>query len=413
MGWPPPRREGGKGGGRGGVGARAGGGQAPSPAPRPSPPAPSDASEEGRGGGEEEGRGGGKKGGNKRKPAPPTLWQRLWPFGGQKAMKVVPTPQSMPPKLKKDRRRRIFLATALFFISLALILVSVYFTYPQVKIAWARPIPTQNICEVVEQDRKKMCVGVRFLHHPFGDHCIFKDFAVQNPPEEDVIVFFKQKKMGREYPCYYFSDDTRATFDAPPTDDLAVVSVATLVPILFVFFYVSWLLLLEVRKFKNPEKYLEVAEREMAKHEKRMEQFDIESQRKLAAVQGKIEREQEKRLEMTAWFAKERAERLRGAENFRDETSAKFNKIQESLSAISKELKEGGVAVTPSRARKKAHKDHKGQGKPRVRLEKEPPLRTPVKMMQKNPLKKADDAKGGRRASMIPGFGKGIFPNMG
>ena len=412
MGWPPPRR----GGGRGGGSARArAGARLPRPAPVLAPPRLPMPPKKGGGAGKKKGGVGGKKGqgGNKRKLAPQTLWQRLWPFGGQKAMKVVPMPQSMPPKLKKDRRRRILLATALFFISLALILVSVYFTYPQVKIAWARPIPTQNICEVVEHDRRKMCVGVRFLHHPFGDHCIFKDFAVQNPPEEDVIVFFKQKKMGREYPCYYFTDDSRATFDSPPTDDLAVVSVATLVPILFVFFYVSWLLLLEVRKFKNPEKYLEVAEREMAKHEKRMEQFDIESQRKIAAVQGKIEREQEKRLEMTAWFAKERAERLRGAENFRDETSAKFNKIQESLSAISKELKEGGVAVTPSRARKKTHKDHKGQGKPRVRLEKEPPLRTPVKMMQKNPLQKADDAKGGRRASMIPGFGKGIFPNMG
>ena len=218
--------------------------------------------------------------------------------------------------------------------------------------------------------------------------------------------------MGREYPCYYSADESRATFDAPPTDDLAIVSVVTLVPLLFVFFYISWFLLLEVRKFKNPEKYLEVAEREMAKHEKRMEAFDIESQRKLVTVQGKIEREQEKRLEMTAWFAKERAERLRGAENFRDETTAKFSKIQENLSAISKELREGGVAVTPSRARKKPHKDHKG--KPRVRLEKEQPLvqRTPVKMI-KNPLKaKAGDAKGGARASAIPGFGKGIFPNM-
>lgn len=367
------------------------------------------------GGGAAGKKGGGKKGsggGKKRKPPPPTLWQRLWPFGRQKALKVVPAPSSLPARRMKDRRRRIALATALFFVSLAITLVTVYFTYPQVSLAWARPIPTQNICEIVEQDRTKMCVGVRFLHHPFGDHCIFRDWSILTPPEEDVIVFFKQKKMGREYPCYYSADESRATFDAPPTDDLAIVSVVTLVPLLFVFFYISWFLLLEVRKFKNPEKYLEVAEREMAKHEKRMEAFDIESQRKLATMQGKIEREQEKRLEMTAWFAKERAERLRGAENFRDETTAKFSKIQENLSAISKELREGGVAVTPSRARKKPHKDHKG--KPRVRLEKEQPLvqRTPVKMI-KNPLKaKAGDAKGGARASAIPGFGKGIFPNM-
>ena len=49
-------------------------------------------------------------------------------------------------------------------------------------------------------------------------------------------------------------------------------------------------------------------------------------------------------------------------------------------------------------------------------MEKEQPLvqRTPVKAI-KNPLKtKAGDAKGGeRRASVIPGFGKGVFPNMG
>ena len=359
-------------------------------------------------------KGGGKKGGKKRKPPPPTLWQRLWPFGRQKALKVVPAPSSLPAKKMKDRRRRVALATALFFVSLAIILVTVYFTVPQVSLAWARPIPTQNICQVVEHDRTKMCVGVRFLHHPFGDHCIFKDWNILNPPEEDVIVFFKQKKMEREYPCYYFADNSRATFEPPPTDDLAIISVVTLVPLLFMFFYICWLLLLEVRKFKNPEKYLEVAEREMAKHEKRMEEFDVESQRKLATVQGKIKREQEKRLEMTAWFAKERAERLRGAENFRDETDAKFNKIQANLSAISKELRDGGVAVTPSRARKKPPKDHKG--KPRVRLEKEQPLvqRTPVKAI-KNPLKtKAGDAKGGeRRASVIPGFGKGVFPNMG
>ena len=327
---------------------------------------------------------------------------------------MVPAPSSLPAKKKKDRRRRVALATALFFDSLAIILVTVYFTVPQVSLAWARPIPTQNICQVVEHDRTKMCVGVRFLHHPFGDHCIFKDWNILNPPEEDVIVFFKQKKMEREYPCYYFADKSRATFEPPPTDDLAIISVVTLVPLLFMFFYICWLLLLEVRKFKNPEKYLEVAEREMAKHEKRMEGFDVESQRKLATVQGKIKREQEKRLEMTAWFAKERAERLRCAENFRDETDAKFNKIQANLSAISKELRDGGVAVTPSRARKKPPKDHKG--KPRVRLEKEQPLvqRTPVKAI-KNPLKtKAGDAKGGeRRASVIPGFGKGIFPNMG
>merc|ERR1711924_573742 len=155
-------------------------------------------------------------------------------------------------------------------------------------------------------------------------------------------------------------DKSRATFEPPPTDDLAIISVVTLVPLLFMFFYICRLLLLEVRKFKNPEKYLEVAERE----------------RKLATVQGKIEREQEKRLEMTAWFAKERAERLRCAENFRDETDVK---IQANLSAISKELRDGGVAVTPSRARK------------------EQPLvqRTPVKAIT-NPLKtKAANAKGG------------------
>merc|ERR1711924_55009 len=101
-------------------------------------------------------------------------------------------------------------------------------------------------------------------------------------------------------------DKSRATFEPPPTDDLAIISVVTLVPLLFMFFYICWLLLLEVRKFKNPEKYLEVAEREMAKHEKRMEEFDVESQRKLATVQGKIEREQEKRI----FFSSTVAERL-------------------------------------------------------------------------------------------------------
>lgn len=83
------------------------------------------------------------------------------------------------------------------------------------------------------------------------------------------------------------------------------------------------------------------------------------------------------------------------------------------MKAISEDLKERGVVVTLLRARKKAHKEHKG--KARMCLEKEQPQvqRTPVKMI-KNPLQaNAGNAKEGGRESIIPGFRNGTFPNMG
>ena len=46
------------------------------------------------------------------------------------------------------------------------------------------------------------------------------------PPDEELLVYFKQFQIGFEYPCYYQADDmARVTFDRPETDDDAVLSI--------------------------------------------------------------------------------------------------------------------------------------------------------------------------------------------
>lgn len=69
--------------------------------------------------------------------------------------------------------------------------------------------------------------------------------------------------------------------------------------------------------YSSPESLLLDAEMMMERHKESLREADVENQKRMAGLLAKVEREQERRLEMSAELSRERAERMRGAEGER------------------------------------------------------------------------------------------------
>ena len=89
-----------------------------------------------------------------------------------------------------------------------------------------------------------------------------------------------------------------------------------LFPIALVFFYALYRLFTHQKVYSSPESLLLDAEMMMERHKESLREADVENQKRMAGLLAKVEREQERQLEMSAELSRERAERMRGAEGY-------------------------------------------------------------------------------------------------
>jgi len=136
--------------------------------------------------------------------------------------------------------------------------------------------------------------------------------------------------VGSQHPCYYPSEDVgKITFDSPARVDGLLFSFTILLPFVLMTM-VSFVLLLRVPK-PHFDTMVQRTEKLIATHDKKMKKQNEDNLKEIAVLRGKIEREQEKRLQFVTELTQERGERIRQYDDLKDDLIKDFSRVEDKL----------------------------------------------------------------------------------
>ena len=198
-------------------------------------------------------------------------------------------------------RRKTILPLALLFAGLlGMGLILGLDTVPKLNVAINYKVPTHQMCSVFNRDVQRGCVEVQLLYSPYGNACVYPQGSAAVATALGGVKlneYLRAYDVGSQHPCYYPSEDVgKITFDSPARVDGLLFSFTILLPFVLMTM-VSFVLLLRVPK-PHFDTMVQRTEKLIATHDKKMKKQNEDNLKEIAVLRGKIEREQEKRLQV-------------------------------------------------------------------------------------------------------------------
>mmetsp|Transcript_572 Transcript_572/g.1806 ORF Transcript_572/g.1806 Transcript_572/m.1806 type:complete len:344 (+) Transcript_572:165-1196(+) len=242
--------------------------------------------------------------------------------------------------------------------------VCYFLLVPEIQAGMNDPILESNFCIVLAKDRFNGCVMVKLVHAPSGEHCVYevrrgvRTNYTGGSGQDAKQAYLDGYQDGLEYECYHPTEATAAdmrflTFFGPKTGNWIVYSCLVMLVLLLCCCASLHELL---REPPRPSAQIvpgggmdEETSRALFDNHRRVEDWEDQQReleertRKAQALLGaKVEREQEKRLEMSADMQRERAERLRADDDLKTELQDDLRRLEDLiLTTVGKNPKGG------------------------------------------------------------------------
>ena len=238
-------------------------------------------------------------------------------------------------------------------------------TYPKLNVASTYKSPSHQLCSVTNRDVSRGCVNVKLMYSPYSEVCVYKHgdpTTATSLGGVKISQYLSSYDVGSQHTCYHPSEDlSKLTFDSPPRSDGLFFSFTILLPF-FLMTLTACALLLHTPKPKI-DTMVQRTEKMIVNHDKKVKKQNEENLKEIATLKGKIEREQEKRLQFVTELTQERSERLRQYDDLKDDLIKDFSRIEDKLGLRKGDISGSGILPIPSSVperRKPAKDDFEG-----------------------------------------------------
>ncbi|QDZ20513.1 hypothetical protein HOP50_04g30310 [Chloropicon primus] len=262
------------------------------------------------------------------------------------------------------KRRKVFPLGLVFAGFLGIACIVGLDTYPKMSQAVNYSPPKQQLCTVSNRDPSRGCVEVSLMYNPYGEACVFKGGDPTTKLEGiEMTKYLNKYDVGAQHTCYHPKDDvSRITFAHPPRPEGLLLSFTILLP--FVLLVLLGTVMLGHKPRPKIETMVKRTEKLIARHDKKTKNLNEDNLKEIATLKGKIEREQEKRLQFVTELTQERAERLRQYDDLKDDLIRDFSRVEEKLGLEDGVIrKSSGLLPIPSQYKGKgSREERKGKG---------------------------------------------------
>ena len=191
------------------------------------------------------------------------------------------------------------------------------------------------------------------MYDPYGETCVYRNgdsSLVGAMQGTSLAQYLNSYDVGSQHTCYYPKAEgvAKMTFNSPARSEGLIFSFTILLPFVFVTLTSCFLLL------NKPKPHLTTmvqrTEKLIEKHDRKVKKLKEDKLKEIATLKGKIEREQEKRLQFVTELTQERAERLRQYDDLKDDLIKDFSRVEEKLNLKKGDISGSGILPhTPTR----------------------------------------------------------------
>ena len=262
------------------------------------------------------------------------------------------------------RRRNVIPLAVVFFGLLGLGLIAGLHTYPKLQQAMNYKTPAHQLCTVTKRDAAKGCVQVDLMYFPYSSACVYKNgkpsVLLGNVEQSKYLTSYE---VGSQHACYHPAEDlAQITFDSPPRAEGLILSFTLLLPFGFLIAVGSVMLMYKPKP--KIDTMVQRTEKMIRTHDMKVKKLNEDNLKEIATLKGKIEREQEKRLQFVTELTQERSERLRQYDDLKDDLIKDFGRIEDKLGLNTGGITGNGILPIPSSVseRKKAQNKNEYEG---------------------------------------------------
>ena len=139
------------------------------------------------------------------------------------------------------------------------------------------------------------------MYDPYGETCVYRngDSSLVGTTQGTTLAqYLNSYDVGSQHMCYYPKAEgvAKMTFNSPARSEGLIFSFTILLPFVFVTLTSCFLLL------NKPKPHLTTmvqrTEKLIEKHDRKVKKLNEDNLKEIATLKGKIEREQEKRLQV-------------------------------------------------------------------------------------------------------------------